>query len=256
MGNKSSSTIDVNTKVANEVLAKIKQKGSKITVNQENNVEGSKFNVDGSQCPNGKITKMTIGNTAQLTDDIVFSAVAEATATVMQEITNQLNAQNTPITIGNTTTSVSNTNKIVNAIKTAIDSECSTMTFNQRNSLKNVLANVKCATFEITNDASAKLSCAVDTAAKTTADITQKVKTKASTSNSLLSGGTSAYIIIAVVIIMMVLMIVLMSSSGGSGGMIVTLILIAIIVVIVIIVVIIIVVKVKKSKSSDSNESK
>lgn len=255
MGNSSSSTIDVNTKVANEVLAKINQKGSKITVNQENIMEGSEINLDGSQCPDGKITKMTIGNTAQLTDDIVFSAVAEATATVMQEITNQLNAQNTPITIGNTTTSVSNTNKIVNAIKTEIDSECSTMTFDQRNSLKNVLANVKCATFEITNDASAKLSCAVDTAAKTTADITQKVKTEASTSNSLLSGGTSAYIIIAVVIIMMMLMIVLMSSSGGSGGMIVTLILIAVIIVIVVVIIIVIAVK-SKSNKTDSNENK
>lgn len=256
MGNKSSSTIDVDTKVSNAVLASIKQAGSKISVNQENVIEGSKFDVNGSDCPNGKITKVTIGNTAQLTDDVVFSAVAEATATVMQEITNQLNAQNTPITIGTTTTSVSNTNVIANEIKTAIQSECSNMTFDQKNKLKNVLANVKCATFEITNDASAKLSCAVDTAAKTTADITQKLKTEASTTNSLLSGGTSAYIIIAVVIIMMVLMIVLMSSSGGSGGMIVTLILIAIVVVIVIIVVIIIVVKVKKSKSSDSNESK
>lgn len=256
MGNKSSSTIDVDTKVSNAVLASIKQAGSKISVNQENVIEESKFDVNGSDCPNGKITKVTIGNTAQLTDDVVFSAVAEATATVMQEITNQLNAQNTPITIGTTTTSVSNTNDIATEIKTAIQSECSNMTFDQKNKLKNVLANVKCATFEITNDASAKLSCAVDTAAKTTADITQKLKTEASTTNSLLSGGTSAYIIIAVVIIMMVLMIVLMSSSGGSGGMIVTLILIAIVVVIVIIVVIIIVVKVKKSKSSDSNESK
>lgn len=255
MGNSSSSTIDVNTKVANEVLAKIKQEGSKITVNQENIMEGSEINLDGSQCPDGKITKMTIGNTAQIDDQIVFSAVAEATATVMQEISNQLNAQNTPITIGNTTTSVSNTNKIVNAIKTEIDSECSTMTFNQRNSLKNVLANVKCATFEITNDASAKLSCAVDTAAKTTADITQKVKTKASTTNSLLSGGTSAYIIIAVVIIMMVLMIVMMSSSGGSGGMIITLILIAVIIVIVVVIIIVIAVK-SKSNKTDSNENK
>ena len=56
MGNSSSSTIDVNTKVANEVLAKINQKGSKITVNQENIMEGSEINLDGSQCPDGKIT--------------------------------------------------------------------------------------------------------------------------------------------------------------------------------------------------------
>ena len=255
MGN-SESTVDVYTEVANAVLASITQEGSKITVNQDNNIEGSEFNIDGSDCPNGKVTKVTIGNNVSIDDSVVFSAVAEATATVMQEITNQLNAQNTPITIGDTETSVSNINIVKNKIATDIKSKCSTVNYDQRNTLKNILANVKCATFEITNDASAKLACAVDTAAKTTADITQKIKTEASTSNSLLSGGMSAYIIIAVVIIMMVLMIVMMSSSGGSGGMIVTLILIAIIVIIVIIVVIIIVVKVKKSKSSDSNESK
>lgn len=255
MGN-SESTVDVYTEVANAVLASITQEGSKITVNQDNNIEGSEFNIDGSDCPNGKVTKVTIGNNVSIDDSVVFSAVAEATATVMQEITNQLNAQNTPITIGDTETSVSNINIVKNKIATDIKSKCSTVNYDQRNTLKNILANVKCATFEITNDASAKLACAVDTAAKTTADITQKIKTEASTSNSLLSGGMSAYIIIAVVIIMMVLMIVMMSSSGGSGGMIVTLILIAIIVIIVIIVIIIIVVKVKKSKSSDSNESK
>lgn len=253
MGNSSSSTIDVNTKVANEVLAKIKQEGNKYNINTKNVIEGSVLNIDGSNCPDGKVTKVTIGNNVSIDDSVVFSAVAEATATVMQEITNQLNAQNTPITIGDITTSISNTNKIVNAIKTEIDSECSKVTIAQKNTLKNVLANVKCGQLDITNDAEARLSCAVDTAAKTTADITQKIKTEASTSNSLLSGGMSAYIIIAVVIIMMVLMIVLMSSSGGNGGMIVTLILIAIVV---IIVAIIIVVKVKKSKSSDSNESK
>ena len=250
MGNTSSSTIDVDTKVSNAVLAKIKQEGSKITVNQENDMEGSEVNLDGSQCPDGKITKMTIGNTAQLEDQVIFSAVAEATATVMQEITNQLNAQNTPITIGKTTTSVSNTNEIVTEIVSDIESKCSNVNYNQRNTLKNILANVKCATFEITNDASAKLACAADTAAKTTADITQKVKTEASTTNSLLSDGTSAYIIIAVVIIMMILMIVLMSSSGDSGGMIIALILI------IVIIIIVIAIKLKQSKQNDSNKSK
>lgn len=247
MGN-SSSTIDVNTQVTNAVLAKITQTGNNYNITTDNTIEGSELNIDGSNCPDGKITKVTIGNNVSIDDDVVFSAVAEATATVMQEISNQLNAQNTPITIGNTKTSVSNTNAIANEIATEIESKCSTVDISQKNTLKNVLANVKCAQFEIQNDAEARLACAVDTAAKTTADITQKIKTEASTSNSLLSDGMSAYIIIAVVIIMMVLMIVLMSSSGGSGGMIVTLILIAIVVVI------IIVVKVKKSKSNDSNE--
>lgn len=252
MGNSSSSTIDVNTKVANEVLAKIKQEGNKYNINTENVIEGSVLNIDGSNCPDGKVTKVTIGNNVSIDDNVVFSAVAEATATVMQEITNQLNAQNTPITIGDIITSVSNTNDIITAIKTEIDSECSKVTIAQKNTLKNVLANVKCGQLDITNDAEARLSCAVDTAAKTTADITQKIKTKASTSNSLLNGGMSAYIIIAVVIIMMVLMIVLMSSSGGSGGMIVTLILIAIVVIIIVVIIIVM----KKSKSSDSNENK
>lgn len=224
MGNtESSSSIDVNTKVSNAVLAKIKQVGSQYNVNMTNEITDSTFVIDGSKCPNG-VTEVTLGNNFTLDDSIVFSAVAEATASVMQEITNQLNAQNTPIAIGNITTSVSNTNEIANEIATEIASKCSTVDINQKNSLDNVLASVSCAKFNITNDAEAKLACAVDTAAKTTADITQKVKTDASTSNSM---GTSTYIIIAVVIVVIVVMFVMM--SGSSGTIIIVLIVIVII---------------------------
>lgn len=224
MGNaESTSSIDVNTKVSNAVLAKIKQVGSQYNVNMTNEITDSTFVIDGSKCPNG-VTEVTLGNNFTLDDSIVFSAVAEATASVMQEITNQLNAQNTPIAIGNITTSVSNTNEIANEIATEIASKCSTVDINQKNSLDNVLASVSCAKFNITNDAEAKLACAVDTAAKTTADITQKVKTDASTSNSL---GTSTYIIIAVVIVVIIVMFVMM--SGSSGTIIIVLIVIVII---------------------------
>lgn len=224
MGNaESTSSIDVNTKVSNAVLAKIKQVGSQYNVNMTNEITDSTFVIDGSKCPNG-VTEVTLGNNFTLDDSIVFSAVAEATASVMQEITNQLNAQNTPIAIGNITTSVSNTNEIANEIATEIASKCSTVDINQKNSLDNVLASVSCAKFNITNDAEAKLACAVDTAAKTTADITQKVKTDASTSNSM---GTSTYIIIAVVIVVIIVMFVLM--SGSSGTIIIVLIVIVII---------------------------
>lgn len=213
MGNtESTSSIDVNTKVSNAVLAKIKQVGSQYNVNMTNEITDSTFVIDGSKCPNG-VTEVTLGNNFTLDDSIVFSAVAEATASVMQEITNQLNAQNTPIAIGNITTSVSNTNEIANEIATEIASKCSTVDINQKNSLDNVLASVSCAKFNITNDAEAKLACAVDTAAKTTADITQKVKTDASTSNSM---GTSTYIIIAVVIVVIIVMFVMMSGSSGT----------------------------------------
>ena len=214
MGNaESTSSIDVNTKVSNAVLAKIKQVGSQYNVNMTNEITDSTFVIDGSKCPNG-VTEVTLGNNFTLDDSIVFSAVAEATASVMQEITNQLNAQNTPIAIGNITTSVSNTNEIANEIATEIASKCSTVDINQKNSLDNVLASVSCAKFNITNDAEAKLACAVDTAAKTTADITQKVKTDASTSNSLSNTGT--YIIIAVVIVVIIVMFVMMSGSSGT----------------------------------------
>ena len=214
MGNtESTSSIDVNTKVSNAVLAKIKQVGSQYNVNMTNEITDSTFVIDGSKCPNG-VTSVTLGNNFTLDDSIVFSAVAEATASVMQEITNQLNAQNTPIAIGNITTSVSNTNEIANEIATEIASKCSTVDINQKNSLDNVLASVSCAKFNITNDAEAKLACAVDTAAKTTADITQKVKTDASTSNSLSNTGT--YIIIAVVIVVIIIMFVMMSGSSGT----------------------------------------
>lgn len=224
MGNaESTSSIDVNTKVSNAVLAKIKQVGSQYNVNMTNEITDSTFVIDGSKCPNG-VTEVTLGNNFTLDDSIVFSAVAEATASVMQEITNQLNAQNTPIAIGNITTSVSNTNEIANEIATEIASKCSTVDINQKNSLDNVLASVSCAKFNITNDAEAKLACAVDTAAKTTADITQKVKTDASTSNSM---GTSTYIIIAVVIVVIIVMFVMM--SGSSGTIIIVLIVIVII---------------------------
>lgn len=224
MGNtESTSSIDVNTKVSNAVLAKIKQVGSQYNVNMTNEITDSTFVIDGSKCPTG-VTEVTLGNNFTLDDSIVFSAVAEATASVMQEITNQLNAQNTPIAIGNITTSVSNTNEIANEIATEIASKCSTVDINQKNSLDNVLASVSCAKFNITNDAEAKLACAVDTAAKTTADITQKVKTDASTSNSM---GTSTYIIIAVVIVVIIVMFVIM--SGSSGTIIIVLIVIVII---------------------------
>lgn len=224
MGNaESTSSIDVNTKVSNAVLAKIKQVGSQYNVNMTNEITDSTFVIDGSKCPTG-VTEVTLGNNFTLDDSIVFSAVAEATASVMQEITNQLNAQNTPIAIGNITTSVSNTNEIANEIATEIASKCSTVDINQKNSLDNVLASVSCAKFNITNDAEAKLACAVDTAAKTTADITQKVKTDASTSNSM---GTSTYIIIAVVIVVIIVMFVMM--SGSSGTIIIVLIVIVII---------------------------
>lgn len=214
MGNtESTSSIDVNTKVSNAVLAKIKQVGSQYNVNMTNEITDSTFVIDGSKCPTG-VTEVTLGNNFTLDDSIVFSAVAEATASVMQEITNQLNAQNTPIAIGNITTSVSNTNEIANEIATEIASKCSTVDINQKNSLDNVLASVSCAKFNITNDAEAKLACAVDTAAKTTADITQKVKTDASTSNSLSNTGT--YIIIAVVIVVIIIMFVMMSGSSGT----------------------------------------
>lgn len=214
MGNtESTSSIDVNTKVSNAVLAKIKQVGSQYNVNMTNEITDSTFVIDGSKCPTG-VTEVTLGNNFTLDDSIVFSAVAEATASVMQEITNQLNAQNTPIAIGNITTSVSNTNEIANEIATEIASKCSTVDINQKNSLDNVLASVSCAKFNITNDAEAKLACAVDTAAKTTADITQKVKTDASTSNSLSNTGT--YIIIAVVIVVIIVMFVMMSGSSGT----------------------------------------
>lgn len=227
MGNtESTSSIDVNTKVSNAVLAKIKQVGSQYNVNMTNEITDSTFVIDGSKCPNG-VTEVTLGNNFTLDDSIVFSAVAEATASVMQEITNQLNAQNTPIAIGNITTSVSNTNEIATEIATEIASKCSTVDINQKNSLDNVLASVSCAKFNITNDAEAKLACAVDTAAKTTADITQKVKTDASTSNSLLNMGTSTYIIIAVVIVVIIVMFVIM--SGSSGTIIIVLIVIVII---------------------------
>lgn len=225
MGNaESTSSIDVNTKVSNAVLAKIKQVGSQYNVNMTNEITDSTFVIDGSKCPTG-VTEVTLGNNFTLDDSIVFSAVAEATASVMQEITNQLNAQNTPIAIGNITTSVSNTNEIANEIATEIASKCSTVDINQKNSLDNVLASVSCAKFNITNDAEAKLACAVDTAAKTTADITQKVKTDASTSNSLSNTGT--YIIIAVVIVVIIVMFVMM--SGSSGTIIIVLIVILII---------------------------
>lgn len=214
MGNaESTSSIDVNTKVSNAVLAKIKQVGSQYNVNMTNEITDSTFVIDGSKCPTG-VTEVTLGNNFTLDDSIVFSAVAEATASVMQEITNQLNAQNTPIAIGNITTSVSNTNEIATEIATEIASKCSTVDINQKNSLDNVLASVSCAKFNITNDAEAKLACAVDTAAKTTADITQKVKTDASTSNSLSNTGT--YIIIAVVIVVIIIMFVMMSGSSGT----------------------------------------
>lgn len=222
MGN-TKSTIDVDKELVNEVLSSISQKGKNMNVVQQNTLNDSTIILDGSNCPNGMT--FTIENTNNITDDLIFSSVAEATAKVLNDIATEMNVEHSSFNLNNTNTTMSEASKVANTIKTQIESDCGNSTVNQSNTLNNVLINAKCVSnFSIKNDNDAKLACAVDSAAKTTADLQTTMETKASESTSSLNGSLIWIAIIAVAVVIIFVVI-----SSNSTAIIIILIILLII---------------------------
>lgn len=210
MGNTKSS-IDVDKELVNEVMSSISQKGKNMNVVQQNTLNDSTIILDGSNCPNGMT--FTIENTNNISDDLIFSSVAEATAKVLNDIATEMNVKHSSFNLNNTNTSMSEASKVENLIKTQIESDCGNSTVNQSNTLNNVLINAKCVSnFSIKNDNDAKLACAVDSAAKTTADLQTKMETKASETSSL----NGSIIWIAIIIVAVVIIIIIISTNSTT----------------------------------------
>lgn len=212
MGNTKSS-IDVDKELVNEVMSSISQKGKNMNVVQQNIINNSSITLDGTDCPNGMT--FSIENTSNITDDLIFSSVAEATAKVLNDIATEMSVEHSSFKLNNTNTSMSEATKVSNLIKTQIESECGNSTVQQSNTLNNVLINAKCVNnFSIKNNNDAKLACAVDSAAKTTADLQTTMETTASESTSSLF--SSNFIIIAVIAVVIVIIIVAISSNSTT----------------------------------------
>ena len=210
MGNTKSS-IDVDKELVNEVMSSISQKGKNMNVVQQNTLNDSTIILDGSNCPNGMT--FTIENTNNITDDLIFSSVAEATAKVLNDIATEMNVEHSSFNLNNTNTTMSEASKVANTIKTQIESDCGNSTVNQSNTLNNVLINAKCVSnFSIKNDNDAKLACAVDSAAKTTADLQTKMETKASETSSL----NGSIVWIAIIVVAVVIIFVVISSNSTA----------------------------------------
>lgn len=209
MGN-TKSTIDVDKELVNEVMSSISQKGKNMNVIQQNTLNDSTIIVDGTNCPNGMV--FTIENTNNITDDLIFSSVAEATAKVLNDIATEMNVEHSSFNLNNTNTTMSEASKVANTIKSQIESECGDSTVNQSNTLNNVLINAKCiSNFSIKNDNDAKLACAIDSAAKTTADLQTTMETKASETSS-----TGSIVWIAIIAVAIVIIFVIISSNSTA----------------------------------------
>lgn len=201
MGNKTSSTIDVQKDILNKTMNNLDLQGNLSNVSQTVDISNTTINVDGTNCPNGAI--VSIGNYNNITADTIITAVAEAYADVVLDMSSDLNNSIPANWVPGADVNNSITDKatLKNMMENHLKSTCNETNINQRTTVSDVIINNMCGNVDISNKNVAALSCASDAMTEAVQNIEADMSTTASNSSSSMNWIWIVVIIVGIVII-------------------------------------------------------
>lgn len=195
MGSTQSSTIDVQKDILNKTMNSLETQGNITKVSQTVDLNNTTINVDGRDCPSGAI--VSIGNYNNITADTIMTAVADAYADVVMDLSSQLE-NNIPaswVPGANTDSKITDKVTLKNMMENHLKSTCNDTSINQRTTVSDVVINNMCGNVDISNKNVAALSCASDAMAQAVQEIEADISTEAKNSSS----NNNIMLIIAVV---------------------------------------------------------